>query len=117
MKRKYFITGLIIGLLLAFAAVVCLFRSGSWDKQHDTHADQHSQIVADHDNMNAHGVDYRRIIDSLTIDNYRLDSANKSLRQGQAATRKALDLKTAEAKDLAKEVQRRNKDTALQEDR
>lgn len=64
------------------------------DRHHDTHATDKAQVVADHDTLQAHGVDYRRIVDSLSIDNYRLDSSNKSLKQGQATTRRKLNAKT-----------------------
>lgn len=103
---------LIISLIVVVG--ICIFFLLQPDKDHDTHSDQHAQVVANHDSVDAHGVDYRRVIDSLSIDNYRKDSALKSVKAGQAATRKQLDLKTAEARELAKEVQRHNKDTSEQ---
>lgn len=105
-KLAIIIPWVIIAILMAFLL---------WpDKHRDTHDSQYSEVVADHDTLQVHGVEYRRVIDSLSIRNYQLDSANKSLLKGQAITRKQLDLKTAEARDLAKEIQLRNKDTALQ---
>lgn len=103
----------IIIIALSVAVLVLLYWVLSDGKNHDTGARQHADVVADHDTLEAHGVDYRRIIDSLSIDNYRLDSANKSLREGQAITRRQLDLQTAKAKDLAAQVKALNKDTAL----
>lgn len=106
-----------IWIILTILAVISwlIFFFSLWDKKdHDTHTDQHAEVVADHDTLQAHDVDYRRVIDSLSISNYRLDSAVTSLKQGQATTRKQLDLKTAEARELAKEVQRHNKDTSEQ---
>lgn len=104
---------IIIGVLIVAVGVLLYFLL-SGGKDHDSHKDEHTQAVANNDTLKVHDVQYRKIIDSLSIDNYRLDSANKSLKQGQSLTRRQLDLKTAEVKSLAKEVQHNNKDTGYQ---
>lgn len=107
MRKNYFIIALCVAL------AVCLWFLLQPDKQHDINNDDYVQVIDNDDSLRLHEADYRRVIDSLSIDNYRLDSINGSLKVGQAITRLQLDLKTSEAKGLAKEVQRLNKDTAL----
>lgn len=83
------------------------------DKQHDSHSGQHAEVIADHDTLTAHSVDYRRIIDSLSIDKYRLDSANKSLLKGQAEYKQQLNANAAEMKSMAAQLKAANKDSTL----
>lgn len=105
MKKNYWIIGLCIALAICLAFLL-------WpDKQHDSDASQHVTVVANHDTLQAHGVDYRRIIDSLSIDNYRLDSANKSLQRGQQITEHKLNAKASEVKTLVAQIREINQDT------
>lgn len=102
-KTKSIILLCIIGVLLIFIL---------WpDKQHNTHEDQHADVVATHDTLKAHEAEHTKIIDSLNRTIAQKDSANKSLREGQATTRKQLDLKTAQVKQLTSEIREYNKDT------
>lgn len=96
-------------LLLALSA--CLWFILTPDRQHDSHKSDHTEVKADNDSLKAHGVDYRRIVDSLSIDNYRLDSANKSLVKGQSATESKLNAKSAEVRTLVAQIREINQDT------
>lgn len=102
-----------IGLLI-LALAICIWFLLQPDKQHDSHKSDRAEVVADKAAIDKQGVNYRRVIDSLSVDNYRLDSTNKSLIKGQAITEGKLNIKTAEAKALAKEIQKHNKDTGEQ---
>lgn len=104
-------TIIIISVCIAIGLLLWWLLSSP--KRCDTAAGHNTQVVADHDTVDAHGVEYRRIIDSLSIDNYRLDSANKSLKVGQATTRKQLDVKTAEVKTLVEQIREINQDTGF----
>lgn len=105
MKKNIFIIGLCIAL------AVCIWFLLQPDKQHNI--PDKSEVIANNDSLQSHGVDYRRANDSLTKDSYRKDSTINSLRQGQATTRKQLDLKTVETKTLSAQLKAANKDTAL----
>lgn len=108
MKKNYFIISLCIALAICIAFLL-------WpEKQHDTHKDDKAQVVADNDTLKAHGLDYARANDSLTKEVALLKDENKKLREGQVIARRQLDLKTAEARSFAKEVQRNNRDTGDQ---
>lgn len=100
----------IIFIVAAVIAVILFFLLQP-DHQHDTHADQHADVVADHDTLNAHGADYARANDSLTKEITHLKNENKSLQQGQATTRRQLDAKSAEIKSLVEQVRSYNQDT------
>lgn len=101
----------LIAILIALAIFVVILL---WpDKQHDSHKDDKADVVATHDTLKSHDVDYRRVIDSLSIDNYRFDSANKSLVKGQATTRRQLDLKSAEVKTYIAQIREINQDTGF----
>jgi hypothetical protein len=105
MKKNYFIIGLCIALAICIAFLL-------WpDKQHETHTTQHADVVADHDTLNVHGTQYRKIIDSLSIDNYQLDSANKSLKKGQVISERKLNAKTSEVRMLVAQIRGINQDT------
>ena len=99
--------------ILLLALAICTWFLLQPDKQHDSHVPQHAEVVADNDTLNTHGVNYRRIIDSLSIDNYRLDSANKSLVRGQAATRRQLDAKNSEVRTYLAQIREINQDTGV----
>ncbi len=107
MKNKLSIIApwVIIGILITFLLLP--------DKQHNTNADQHAEVIATHDTVNEHGVDYRRVIDSLSIDNYRLDSVSKSLYFQQAFTQWQLHVQTGKVNSLAAQVKESNKDKTL----
>jgi chromosome segregation ATPase len=83
------------------------------DKQHDSHKDDKADVVAAHDTLKAHGVDYSRINDSLKKDNDRLKDANKSLVVGQANTERKLNTKAAEVKTLVAQIREINQDTGF----
>lgn len=84
------------------------------DKQHDTHASDNKEVIAINDTLKAHDAISARVIDSLTHKEAAKDSMIEALKEGQAATNVQLKLKTSEAKNLAKEIQRHNKDTGEQ---
>lgn len=105
MKKNYLIIGLLIALAICLAFLL-------WpDKQHDSHKDDKADVIADHDSLKAHGANYQYIADSLMKDNRRLDSANKSLIKGQAATEHKLNVKTAEVRTLVAQIKEINQDT------
>lgn len=99
--------------LLVIALAICIWFLLQPDKQHDSHKTDHTEVVADHDTVAAHGVNYRHIIDSLSLDNYRLDSANKSLKRGQAGTERKLNAKNAEVNQLIAQIREINSDTGV----
>lgn len=108
MTKNYWIIFLgaaVIAILLFF-----LLEDG---KKHDTHKDEHRDIIAANDTLKAHDAISARIIDSLKKDINALKNENKALREGQAITRRQLDQRTSEVRRLAKEIQDHNKDTAL----
>jgi len=97
-------------ILLSIIAVLLILLL--WpDKQHNLHEDHHGDVVADHDTLKAHEAQHAKIIDSLNKTIAVKDSVNKSLREGQATTRKQLDLKNAQVKQLTNEIREYNKDT------
>jgi chromosome segregation ATPase len=100
---------IIVGSLIALA--ICLWFLLQPDKQHDAHTSDHAEVIADKAALDSQGVVYRHIIDSLSIDNYRLDSANKSLKKGQAATETKLNAKSAEVRTLVAQIREINTDT------
>lgn len=81
------------------------------DKQHDTHVDDKTHIVADHDTLKAHRADYVRANDSLIKEITRLKDANKSLIKGQAITENKLNAKSAEVRTLVAQIREINQDT------
>lgn len=108
MKKNYFI----IALCVALAICIAFFL---WpDRQHDTHADQHADVVAENDTIMEHLAKSDHIIDSMSKSIAGKDSAIKSLLKGQQETDRKLNIKTAELKSLAKEIQRNNRDTGDQ---
>lgn len=107
MKKNYFIIALCVALAICIVFLL-------WpDRQHDTHADQHADIVADHDTLQAHGADYARVNDSLTKEIRQLKDENKSLQQGQATTQRKLDAKVGEVKSLVAQIRGYNQDTGF----
>lgn len=109
MNKNYWI----IGLCLALA--ICIWFLLQPDRQHDTHDNDHANIVADHDTLKAHGATYEKVVDSIKRREDSLAKVNIQLRESQAVTRRQLDLKTTEIKALAREVQKHNKDTAQEQ--
>lgn len=107
MNKKY----LIIGILIALAILIAFLL---WpDRQHDSHAGQHADIVADHDTLRSRRAVYDKVVDSLANANHRLDSANKSLVKGQDNTQRRLDVKTAEVRTLVAQIREINSDTGF----
>lgn len=104
MKKNILI---IVILLAGLALLYYLFVPG---QHHDTHTSQHADIVADHDTLTAHKVVYDHVTDSLTNVNRKLDSANKSLIKGQAATENKLNAKSAEVRTLVAQIREINTD-------
>lgn len=109
MNKKY---GAI--LLIAIGVAVLLYFLLQPDKPHDTHDNDKARAIAIHDTLQAHDAISAKIINSLKRREDSLIKDNARLRQGQSTTRRQLDLKTAEVRTLAKEIQEQNKDTALQ---
>lgn len=100
-------------IIVAAGIAILLFFLLQGDHHHDTHADQHADVVADHDTLKVHGADYVRANDSLTKEVTRLKDENKSLQTGQATTRRQLDAKSAEVKTLVEQVRSYNQDTGF----
>lgn len=107
MKKNY----VIIGLLIALA--VCIFFLLQPDKDHDTHAAEHAQVVANDDSVKSHKAQYLYIIDSLRKDNAQLNVLVKDLMAGQEQYKGELNQKTTQVKQLAAQIKVANKDTAL----
>jgi hypothetical protein len=107
MNKNY----LIIGLLVVLA--VCLFFLLQPDKDHDIHASEHAQVVANDDSVKSHKAQYLYIIDSLNKDNAQLNALVKDLMAGQEQYKGDLNQKAAEVKTLAAQIKVMNKDTAL----
>jgi len=107
MKKNYWIIGLVIALAICIAFLL-------WpDRQHDTHADQHTDIITDHDTLKAHKVIYDHDDDSLKKEITQLQTENKELKQGQATTRRQLDAKTAEVRTYLAQIREINQDTGF----
>lgn len=98
-------------ILMAIAVIVLLFLVLGEPRTLDSHKDDYDRVVAEHDTLRAHGVEYQRINDSLVKDNHRLDSANKSLVNGQQKTQRKLDGKAAEVSTLLAQIREINQDT------
>lgn len=107
MKSKYWIIGALVAL--AIFVVILLWP----DRQHDSHKDDKADVVAVHDTLKSHDVDYRRVIDSMSIDNYKLRSVNKSLVAGQQATEHKLNAKNAEVRTYLAQIREINQDTGF----
>lgn len=84
------------------------------DKQHDTHASDKAQVVENNDSLKAREARSRQAVAVLTKERDSLQAANKRITESQSVTSRKLDLKTAEAKALAKEIQANNRDTGDQ---
>lgn len=98
-------------IIVAAGIAILLFFLLQPDRHHDTHADQHADVVAENDTLKAHGADYARVNDSLTKEISQLKDENKSLLTGQATTRRQLDAKSAEVKTLVAQIRGYNQDT------
>ncbi len=108
MTKRYWII-----IIICAAIALLLFFLLQGDKQHDTHKDGKADVVATHDTLKAHGVDYKHVADSLTKDNTRLKDANKSLVVGQANTERKLNTKASEVKTLVAQIREINSDTGF----
>lgn len=108
MTKHYWIiiiAAIIIAVLLGFLL--------QGDNQHDTHVDDKTHIVDDHDTLKAHGVDYTRTNDSLTKEITRLKGENKRLVAGQTADAHKLNAKSAEVRTLLAQIREINQDTGF----
>lgn len=105
MSKNFFI-------IIQFCAIAICLAIILWpDKQHNMHEDQHADDVATHDTLKAHDAISARVIDSLNKTIAQKDSVNKALREGQQVTRRQLDLKAAQVRNLTSEIRDYNKDT------
>lgn len=108
MKTKHWII-----LIAIVAAAVLLYFLLKEPKPIDLHNDDKADAIATHDTLKAHDAISAKIIDSLKLREDSLLRENKRLVIEQGATRRQLDLKSAQVTNLAKEIQKHNKDTAL----
>lgn len=100
----------IIAALVIIVAVL-LYWLLQPDRHHNPHTSDRAEVITDKATLDSQDVVYRHIIDSLSIDNYRLDSANKSLKKGQAVTETKLNAKSAEVRTLVAQIREINSDT------
>jgi DNA repair exonuclease SbcCD ATPase subunit len=100
----------IIALIAVLAAILLYFIVHE-PKPTDGHRDDHADVIATNDTLNAHDLIAARIIDSLKKDNRALDSVNKSLVKGQAQTERKLNAKASEVKTLVEQIRSYNQDT------
>lgn len=108
MKRSY-----ILIILLSLVLAVCIFFLLQPDKDHDTHASDHAQVIANDDSIRSHKAIYLFIIDSLNKNIAQQDAIIKDLMAGQEQTKGELNKKAAEVKSLAAQIKVTNKDTSL----
>jgi chromosome segregation ATPase len=101
----------IIAIVVGIALLIYFLLQG--DKQHDSHKDDKADIVADHDTLATHKVVYIHDDDSLKKEITQLQTENKELKQGQATTRRQLDLKTAEVRTYLAQIKEINQDTGF----
>jgi len=107
MKRNLFI------IVLLVALAICIFFLLQPDKDHDSHASDHAQVIANDDSVKSHKAQYLYIIDSLNKDKSQLIEQNKALIEGQEQAKAEVNKWAKEAKVLAGQVKQANKDTAL----
>lgn len=100
-----FIAGIILAIVVAFLI---------WpDKDHDTHATEHAQVVANDDSVKSHKAQYLFIIDSLNKNIVQQDIIIKDLLSSQDQYKGEVNKWAGEAKSLATQIKALNKDTAL----
>lgn len=109
MKNRGAIIAFILGIVIAVVVAFLLWP----DKDHDTHADTHAQVVANDDSVKSHKAQYLYIIDSLNKNIAQQDEIIKDLMTGQDHYKGEANKKAAEVKDLAAQIKAMNKDTAL----
>lgn len=101
-------------LIISWCIIAVLLAFLFWpDKQHNLHEDHHADVIVEYDTIKAHDALSAHVIDSLNKTISGKDSAIKSLKAGQASTRKQLDLKTAQVTQLVAEIREYNKDTGF----
>jgi hypothetical protein len=108
MKKNIFII-----VLLSLALAICIFFLLQPDKDHDSHAAEHAQVVANDDSVRSHKAQFLFIIDSLNKNITQQDAIIKDLMAGQEQTKGDLNKKASEVKILAAQIKAMNKDTAL----
>lgn len=107
MKKNYWIIGFVVALAICVAFLL-------WpDKQHDTHASQHADFVADHDTLKVHEPVSAHIVDSLKQTVTQQDAVIKDLMSGQAQTERKLNAKTAEVRTYIAQIREINQDTGF----
>jgi len=99
--------------LLSLALAVCVFFLLQPDKDHDTHSNEHAQVVANDDSVKSHKAQYLFIIDSLNKNIRQQDAIIKDLMAGQEQAKGEVNKWATEAKMLATQIKAMNKDTAL----
>jgi len=107
MKKNLFIIGLLVTL------GVCIFFLLQPDKDHDSHASDHAQVIANDDSVKSHKAQYLYIIDSLNKNIAQQDEIIKDLMSGQEQAKAEVNKWAKEAKALAGQIKQVNKDTAL----
>lgn len=108
MKKSYILIS-----LLSLALAICVFFLLQPGKDHDTHAGEHAQVIANDDSVKSHKAQYLYIIDSLNKDIGQQGALIKDLMAGQEQYKGDLNKKASEVKDLAGQIKEMNKDTAL----
>ena len=107
MKKNIFI------FALCLALAVCIFFLLQPDKQHDTHASEHAQVVANDDSVKSHKAQYLFIIDSLNKTIAQQNDLIKDLWASQEQYKGEVNKKASEVKYLAAQIKAMNKDTTL----
>lgn len=108
MKKSHKI--IILLLIVAYVGTLLYFLLKE-PKHYNTHASEHADIIATNDTLKAHDSVSTRIIDSLKKGNRQLDSANKKLLTGQAASERKLNAKANEVRTLVEQIREINQDT------
>lgn len=109
MKNRNTWIAFIIGIILTVVVASLIWP----DQDHDTHASEHAQVVANDDSVKSHKAQYLFIIDSLNKNITQQDAIIKDLMAGQEHYKGDLNKKASEVKQLAAQIKAMNNDTAL----
>lgn len=108
MTKKH---AIVVGVLIVLAICISLLL---WpDKQHDSHASDHAEVIAINDTLKAHEAQHAHVVDSLNKTITDLKGENKKLITGQTATQRKLSAKTAELNKYIEQVREINTDTGV----